>query len=98
MTVDDQLISRLATLSRLAPSTEEAARLRNDLVSILKMVEKLDELKLDAVEPLRYVTGVENVLRPDEVGQHLDRNQAMANAPDADQEEGFFRVPRVIKE
>lgn len=97
MTVDDQLISRLATLSRLAPSTEEAARLRNDLVNILKMVEKLDELELDAVEPLRYVTGVENVLRPDEVGQHLDRDQAMANAPDGNKEEGFFRVPRVIK-
>lgn len=98
MTVDDQLISRLATLSRLAPSPAEATRLRNDLVNILKMVEKLDELDLDAVQPLRYVTGVENVLRPDEVGQHLDRDQALANAPDADRDGGFFRVPRVIKE
>ena len=97
MTVDDKLISKLAKLSRLAPSSQEAARLEKDLVKILAMVEKLDELNLDAVEPLRYVTGVENVLRPDEAGQHIDRDQAMANAPDADKKEGFFRVPRVVK-
>jgi len=96
MTVDDQLISHLAKLSRLAPSADQSTHLQKDLVSILGMVAKLDELDLDAVQPLRYVTGVENVLRPDEASGHLNRDQALANAPDADQEEGFFRVPRVI--
>ncbi|MEO0731720.1 MAG: Asp-tRNA(Asn)/Glu-tRNA(Gln) amidotransferase subunit GatC [Bacteroidota bacterium] len=96
MTVDDQLISHLAKLSRLSPSPEQSARLQKDLAGILGMVEKLDELDLDAVQPLRYVTGVENVLRPDEAGDHLDREQALANAPDADTDGGFFRVPKVI--
>lgn len=96
MTVDDKLISRLAKLSRLDPGAAQAARLQQDLKNILHMVEKLDELELDAVEPLRYVTGVENVLRPDEAGGHIDRDQALKNAPDADTEGGFFRVPRVI--
>ena len=96
MTVDDALISRLAKLARLAPTPAQADRLRGDLKNILGMVEKLNELELDAVEPLRYVTGAENVLRPDEVRPHLDRDRALDNAPDADKEEGFFRVPRVI--
>ncbi|MBC6995986.1 Asp-tRNA(Asn)/Glu-tRNA(Gln) amidotransferase subunit GatC [Neolewinella lacunae] len=96
MTVDEQLILRLAKLSRLAPTPEQTDRLRADLVNILGMVEKLDELDLAAVAPLRYVTGVENVLRPDASGDHLDRAEALANAPDADQEGGYFRVPRVI--
>ncbi|MEM9527006.1 MAG: Asp-tRNA(Asn)/Glu-tRNA(Gln) amidotransferase subunit GatC [Bacteroidota bacterium] len=96
MTVDDALISHLAKLSRLAPSTAESTRLQQDLINILGMVEKLDELNLEAVQPLRYVTGVENVLRPDEVGEHLERDQALDNAPDADRNNGFFRVPRVI--
>jgi aspartyl-tRNA(Asn)/glutamyl-tRNA(Gln) amidotransferase subunit C len=39
---------------------------------------------------------VENVLRPDEASGHIDRDKAMENAPDADKEGGFFRVPRVI--
>ena len=96
MTIDDKLISHLAKLSRLAPTSQESDRLRGDLEKILAMVEKLDELELDAVQPLRYVTGVENDLRPDNAGQHLDRDQALANAPDADRESGHFRVPRVI--
>jgi aspartyl-tRNA(Asn)/glutamyl-tRNA(Gln) amidotransferase subunit C len=97
MTVDDALISRLAKLSRLSPTPEQSVKLQRDLKNILGMVEKLDELELDAVEPLRYVTGVENVLRPDEASGHIDRDHALENAPDADVEGGFFRVPRVIE-
>jgi aspartyl-tRNA(Asn)/glutamyl-tRNA(Gln) amidotransferase subunit C len=96
MTVDDKLISRLAKLSRLSPSPAQSTKLQQDLKNILGMVEKLDELELDAVEPLRYVTGVENVLRPDTASGHIDRELALKNAPDADEEGGFFRVPRVI--
>ena len=94
MTVDDALVLRLAKLARLAPPPERVEQLRGDLERILTMVEKLDELDLDGVEPLRYVTDVEHVLRPDVIGGHLDRTTALDNAPAA--EEGFFRVPRVI--
>ena len=97
MTVDDAVVSHLAKLSRLELTPEQTARLRGDLVNILSMVEKLNELDLEGVAPLRYVTDVETTLRPDEAGGHIDRNQAMANAPDADEEKGFFRVPRVIE-
>ena len=96
MTVDDDLILRLAKLSRLELNAQRRDQLRNDLNGILAMVEKLEELDLEGVEPLRYVTEVENVLRPDAVGEHLDRDRALHNAPDAEVEEGFFRVPRVI--
>ena len=96
MRVDDALISHLAKLARLAPTPLEADKLKGDLQRILAMVEKLDELELYAVEPLRYVTGQENDLRPDTTGEHLPRKQALENAPDADLETGHFRVPRVL--
>ncbi|MCP9237742.1 Asp-tRNA(Asn)/Glu-tRNA(Gln) amidotransferase subunit GatC [Lewinella sp. JB7] len=94
MNVDEGLVLRLADLAKLALPPERVERLRTDLVNILGMVEKLNELDLDDVEPLRYVTEVEQVLRADRVGDHLDRATALANAPDSDGE--FFRVPRVI--
>ncbi len=97
MTVDDALISQLAELSRLELSPARREQLKGDLVNILGMVEQLDELDLTGVEPLRYVTEVENVLRPDEVRPHIDRSAALDNAPDADREGGFFKVPRVIE-
>lgn len=94
MTVDDDLVLRLADLAKLEISGERVGKLREDLSNILEMVEKLNELDLDGVEPLRYVTQVEQVLRPDEVGPHLDRERVMHNAPDSDGV--YFRVPRVI--
>ncbi|MBB4077713.1 aspartyl-tRNA(Asn)/glutamyl-tRNA(Gln) amidotransferase subunit C [Lewinella aquimaris] len=94
MNVDEGLVLRLADLSKLALPPERVERLRTDLVNILAMVEKLNELDLEGVEPLRYVTEVEQVLRPDRIGNHLDRNSALANAPDSDGE--YFKVPRVI--
>ncbi|WP_116108987.1 Asp-tRNA(Asn)/Glu-tRNA(Gln) amidotransferase subunit GatC [Lewinella sp. IMCC34191] len=94
MTVDDALVLRLADLSKLAIAPDKVDKLRVDLENILAMVEKLNELDLEAVEPLRYVTDVEQSLRADVMGEHLDRATALANAPDSD--ESFFRVPRVI--
>ncbi|THH41226.1 Asp-tRNA(Asn)/Glu-tRNA(Gln) amidotransferase subunit GatC [Neolewinella litorea] len=94
MTVDDNLVLRLADLAKLDVPEHRVGKLRDDLTRILAMVEKLNELDLDDVEPLRYVTQVEQVLRPDHVGDHLDRTRAMQNAPDSDGV--FFRVPRVI--
>ena len=94
MTVDDALVLRLANLSKLAVAPEQVDKLRQDLRNILAMVEKLNELDLDGVEPLRYVTDVTQQLRADRAGDHLDRATALANAPDSDGE--FFRVPRVI--
>ena len=94
MKVDDDLVLRLADLSRLAIPEHRVEKLRGDLGNILAMVEKLNELDLDGVEPLRYVTYTEQSLRPDEVGRHLDRATALANAPEHDG--AHFRVPRVI--
>ncbi|CAH1000135.1 Glutamyl-tRNA(Gln) amidotransferase subunit C [Neolewinella maritima] len=94
MVVDDALVLRLAKLAKLAPAPERVDQLRGDLVRILAMVEKLDDLDLQDVKPLRYVTEVEHALRPDEVGDHIDRSVALANAPDSDGE--YFKVPRVI--
>ena len=68
MHVDDALVLRLAKLAKLAPPPERVEQLRGDLVRILDMVEKLNDLDLEGVEPLRYVTTAEQVLRPDTVG------------------------------
>ena len=94
MTVDEALVLRLADLARLDIPEKRVESLRDDLVNILSMVEKLNELELEGVEPLRYVTEVERVLRPDRPGNHLIREETMANAPDTDGT--FFLVPRVI--
>ena len=94
MQIDDQLISRLELLARLQLSAAEKDRLKTDLNRILAMVEKLNDLDVEGVEPLVYLNEAINRPRPDEVGNQVSREDALRNAPD--QDGTFFRVPKVI--
>ncbi len=94
MKVDDQLIARLAELSRLEFSAEETQQIQQDLEKILSFMEKLNELDTDDVEPLVYVSEQHNVMRKDEVGDMLDKADVLKNAPMKDAD--YIKVPKVI--
>ena len=94
MQIDDQLISRLELLARLELSDAEKVRLKADLNSILGMVEKLNDLDVEGVEPLVYLNDAINRMREDQVANQVSREEALQNAPD--QNGTFFRVPKVI--
>jgi aspartyl-tRNA(Asn)/glutamyl-tRNA(Gln) amidotransferase subunit C len=68
--------------------------MQSDLVDILAMCEKLNEVDTEGVEPLIYLTNSETVLREDVVVQTITHEEALKNAPKADSD--FFRVPKVI--
>lgn len=96
MNINDELLSKLTQLAKLDLDEDQRATVKNDLRRILTMIDKLREVDVDGVEPLRYITSVENDLRPDEVGDELDRRKVLDNAPDQDEDGQFFRVPRVV--
>ncbi len=95
MKIDEALVLRLEELSRLELSTQEREKLRDSLNNILTMVEKLNELNTDGVEPLVYINEEsDSRLRFDEVKNEVTTQQALQNAPDKN--ENYFRVPKVI--
>ena len=94
MQIDENLISRLEHLARLKLSEAERTQIQKDLNDILTMVEKLNELDTQKVEPLIYVNEEGNVWREDQIDHQLSRKKALSNAPD--QDGTFFRVPKVI--
>lgn len=94
MQVDKPLISKLEKLARLKLSEKERNQIQGDLNNILEMVGKLEELDLEGVEPLIYITEEVNVLRDDEIKHQVDRTAALSNAPDKNEE--HFKVPKVI--
>lgn len=94
MKIDKQLISHLEHLARLELSEEEQNQIQKDLNEILDMVEKLNELDTDGVEPLVYINEAGNVWRPDQVQNQVERSDALKNAPE--QDGSFFKVPKVI--
>ena len=94
MKIDESLILKLEQLARLQLSASERAHIREDLNSILEMVERLEALDTTGVEPLTYINEDVNVLREDAVKGQIDRPEALKNAPD--QDGAYFRVPKVI--
>ncbi len=95
MEVNDQLVDKLAHLSRLEFSDTEKGAIKNDLQRMIGFVEKLNELDLQGVEPLLHMSEEVNVLREDETGGSVSRTEALKNAPLHDEQ--FFKVPKVIK-
>jgi aspartyl-tRNA(Asn)/glutamyl-tRNA(Gln) amidotransferase subunit C len=86
----DQVL-HVARLARLSLDEEEVDRMQRELSGILDHVETIGELDLDGVPPTTHVEDLVNVLRPDEVTPSLDRDRALAGAPDAAGDS--FRVP-----
>jgi aspartyl-tRNA(Asn)/glutamyl-tRNA(Gln) amidotransferase subunit C len=95
MEVNDELVDKLAQLSRLEFNTTEKSEIKNDLQRMISFVDKLNELDLAGTEPLLYMTDEINVLREDEVKGSVSREEGMKNAPEHDDK--FFTVPKVIK-
>ncbi|MFN9687305.1 MAG: Asp-tRNA(Asn)/Glu-tRNA(Gln) amidotransferase subunit GatC [Bacteroidota bacterium] len=94
MKIDNNLILKLENLSRLKLSEDERVSMISNLSDMLKLVEKLEELPTDNVEPLIYINGETNIWRNDESETLISTEMAVKNAPEA--QENFFSVPRVI--
>jgi aspartyl-tRNA(Asn)/glutamyl-tRNA(Gln) amidotransferase subunit C len=67
---------------------------RQDLERIIAMVDQMQSVDTDGVEPLAHPLGSAARLRPDEVTESVDRELFQALAPAI--REGMYLVPRVV--
>ena len=67
MKLSQKEIEHIAILARLGLKNDEKERFSSQLSSILDYVEILNEVNTDEVEITAQVTGLENVMREDEV-------------------------------
>jgi len=58
-------INHVAKLARIGLSEKEKKKLEKELPSILKFIDKLNEIKTDKIKPTAQVTGLEDVIRKD---------------------------------
>ncbi len=84
----------VAELARLAVAEHELQGLAGQLGRILDYMDKLGELDTAGVPPTAHVLPLRNVWREDAVRPGLERDDALAGAPD--REGPYFRVPRVV--
>ena len=94
MEINDELIDKLAILSRLQFDATEKAAVKNDLQKMLGFIDKLNEIDTTGVEPLVHISGNSNVFREDEPADGFLREDALLNSGGGSDE--FFTVPKVI--
>lgn len=95
MKVTQADLDNVAVLSRLNIAPEEADKYLAQMDKFLNYVDVLSAVDTENVKPTTYAIPMENVFRPDEVKASLPRELALANAPA--QEDGYFKVPRVLE-
>jgi aspartyl-tRNA(Asn)/glutamyl-tRNA(Gln) amidotransferase subunit C len=91
MSIGRDEVLHVARLARLALTEEEVARFQEQLNAIIEAVGKVSELDLSDVEPTAHPLDLVNVFGEDEPRPSLSLEDALANAPDA--EDGYFGVP-----
>ncbi len=94
MKLSREQVEHIAQLARLALSEEEKVLYQGQLSAILDHFERLQELDTEAIPPTATVLPLRSVMREDEPGPSMGREDILANAPAA--EVGCFQVPAVL--
>jgi aspartyl-tRNA(Asn)/glutamyl-tRNA(Gln) amidotransferase subunit C len=95
MSITNEEIKHIAELSRLKLTAEEEKNLGDQLGSILKYIEKLNQVNTENIEPTAQVSGLSDVLRSDEV-KDWNREEVVTALEQGELEDGQVKVKRVL--
>jgi len=95
MSVTANDIEKVAKLSRLLITEEQIPSVTDSINDVLGLIDKMQNVNTNNVEPLANPHDAVAVLRQDEVTAIDQREQLMQNAPAS--EDGLFLVPKVIE-
>ena len=95
MSINQKDIQKIAHLARINVSEEESRILETKLGSIMTMIDKMQEVITDNVEPMSHALEVTQPLREDVVTEKDIRGNALELAPEVEQ--STFIVPQVIE-
>ena len=95
MSIDKDTVKHISKLARIALDEKKINSLSKDLSSIMKFIEKLNELNTDKITPLTSMINTSLKSREDEVKDGKIRDQILKNSPEKNEE--FFVVPKVLE-
>jgi aspartyl-tRNA(Asn)/glutamyl-tRNA(Gln) amidotransferase subunit C len=95
--ITEDEVRYVAALANLSLTEEEVGRFRRDLDGILELMDQLNAVDVEGVEPMAQVLypGEADPLREDVIQPPLGNEAALANAPQSGA--GYFKVPKVIE-
>ncbi len=94
MKISKEEVLYVAHLARLDLDAESIEKFAGQIDEILGYIEKLNQVDTKGIKPTSHAISLTNAFREDKVREHLDRDRALANAPE--KEDGSFVVPKVV--
>ena len=88
-------VRRIAELAHIDIEDEQAQKMQVELNDIFKMIERIQAVDTEGVEPMMHPHDGVQRLREDKVVFGNNREENMKNAPE--EFEGLFLVPQVIE-
>ena len=95
MSLTLEQVQRVAHLARIEVSAAEAQTTLGQLNGIFTLIEQMQAVDTQGVEPMAHAQDVAQRLRPDAVTETDHRDEFQAVAPEI--EAGLYLVPRVIE-
>lgn len=95
MSLKTEDVKNIAHLARVAISEDAIEDYARDLSRILDLVDQMNQVNTDDVQPMAHPMDVAQRLRPDVVAERNQRDKFQSIAPDV--EAGLYRVPKVIE-
>ena len=94
MKITKEDVLYVADLARLELDTASIDAFAEQIANILEYVDMLNRVDTAGVNPTSHAISLTNAFRDDEEKDHLERDLALANAPE--REDGNFIVPKIV--
>ena len=94
MLLDKSEVQQMAQLARLHITDAESTEILNRITEILTLVDQMQSVDTEPVEPLYHPLDAVQKLRPDIVTEENNREKLQKLAPKA--ELGLYLVPKVL--
>ena len=94
MKITREEVMHVANLARLDMDEASIDKFADQIGTILEYVDVLNRVDTQGVTPTSHAISLTNVFREDQAKKTLERDKALANAPQ--KEDGNFVVPKVI--
>ena len=94
MKINQNVISKLARLSKLKFNEDEMKLISNDLSKMLEFINQLQDLDTEGIDPLIHVNEEINNWREDQAQGMISQEEALSNSPVKDGT--YFKLPKVL--
>ncbi len=95
MSLSKEEVLKIANLARLKIKEEELDQYALDLSNIISLVEQMNKVNTQSIQPMAHPQDVTQRLREDIVKEENQRDKFQTIAPKA--ENGLYLVPKVIE-